>query len=329
MWSQDVFPTAELIEAGEIVGPRTFSTGDPLYSGDRGRQNELTSYEVAAQNIRRLKSWGAVSLKQYLQPRRDQRQWVSDVARAEGLMVTAEGSDLAYNLGMIMDGQTGWEHPMSYAGTYADVARFFGAAEAVYSVTFMVGGSGPWNEEYYFQQEDVGQNEKYMLWMPWRQVLPHSRRRMTRPRSDYSFPLLAQSVADIIAEGGYGAIGAHGQQHGIASHWEVWSAAEAMGPMGALELASRHGAHFLGASADLGSIAEGKLADIIVLNANPLENIRNTLDMRWVMKEGRLYDATTLDEIWPRTRPYGPRPWVNPDALRDDTRSVNYWDNRN
>lgn len=326
MWSQDVFPTGELIEAGEIIGPRTFSTGDPLYSGDRGRQNELTSREITEQNVKRLKSWGAVSLKQYLQPKRNQRQWVSDVARAQGLMVTAEGSDLAYNLGMIMDGQTGWEHPMSYAGTYADVARFFGAAEAVYSVTFMVGGSGPWNEEYYFQQDDVGQNAKYMLWMPWRQVLPHSRRRMTRPKSDYSFPLLAQSLADIIGEGGYGAIGAHGQQHGIASHWEVWSIAEAMGPLGALEVASKHGAYFLGALEDVGTIAVGKLADVIVLNSNPLDDIQNTLDMRWVMKEGRLYDATTLDEIWPRTRPYGPRPWVNPDALRNDVRGVNYWE---
>ncbi len=167
-----------------------------------------------------------------------------------------------------------------------------------------------------------------MRWMPWRQVLPQSRRRMLRPKSDYSFPLLAQSVADIIAEGGYGAIGAHGQQHGIASHWEVWSAAEAMGPMGALELASKHGAYFLGALEDLGTITEGKLADVIVLNSNPLDNIRNTLDMRWVMKEGRLYDAETLDEIWPRARPYGPRPWVNPDALRNDVRGSTYWENR-
>ena len=69
-------------------------------------------------------------------------------------------------------------------------------------------------------------------------------------------------------------------------------------------------------------------ADVIVLNSNPLDDIRNTLDMRWVMKEGRLYDAETLDEIWPRVRPYGPRPWVNPDALRNDVRGSTYWENR-
>ncbi len=330
MWSQDVFPTAELIEAGEIVGPRTFSTGDPLYSGEGARQNELTSYQVAAENIRRLKSWGAVSIKQYLQPRRDQRQWVSDVARKEGLQVTGEGSDLAYNVSTVMDGQPAWEHPMSYAPIYSDAARFFGRAEAIYSITFMVGGSGPWIEEYFFQRMDPGRNEKYMRWMPWRQVVPHSRRRMRRPESDYSGPILAQTLKDIMDEGGHGAIGAHGQQHGIASHWEVWTAAEAMGPLGALELASKEGAYFLGMQDDLGTLAPGKVADLVVLGSNPLEDIRNTLDIEYVMKDGRLYDDDTLDEVWPRQKPYGARWWVDPSALVDDVRSTDYWDsNRN
>ena len=98
-----------MIEAGTLIGPRTFTTGDPLYRGDAARQNDLSSYEITEENIDRLQSWGAVSLKQYMQPRREQRQWVSDIARDRGLMVTSEGGDLAYNLSMIMDGQTAWE----------------------------------------------------------------------------------------------------------------------------------------------------------------------------------------------------------------------------
>jgi hypothetical protein len=65
MWSQNVFPTAEQIESGFAEGPRTFSTGDPLYRGDGERQNEIGSYEIAEQNIARLQSWGAVMVKQY------------------------------------------------------------------------------------------------------------------------------------------------------------------------------------------------------------------------------------------------------------------------
>ncbi|HSM61179.1 MAG TPA: hypothetical protein VK849_10300, partial [Longimicrobiales bacterium] len=205
MWSQIVFTSAELIRAGALVGPRTFSTGDPLYRGDGGRQNELTSYEITEQNVNRLADWGATGIKQYLQPRRDQRQWVSHAARARGLMVTSEGSDLPYNIGMILDGQTAFEHPMSYTPLHEDAARFFGATRAVYSPTFIVGGPGAWNEEYFFQESDVWRDERQQLWMPWRQVIPHTRRRMWRPETDYSFPFIAQGMADVIEHGGGGA----------------------------------------------------------------------------------------------------------------------------
>jgi hypothetical protein len=324
MWSQNIFPTAELIETGDMIGPRTFSTGDPLYSGDAARQNVLSSRDIVQDNVDRLQSWGAVSLKQYMQPRRDQRQWVSDVARARGLMVTAEGGDLNYNLSMIMDGQTGWEHPMSEIPVYKDAAMFFGKAGAVYSPTFVVAGPGPWNIEYFFAESDVWKDPKYRRWMPWRQMMGHLRRRTLRPETDYSFPLLAQGMADIIAQGGYGSIGSHGEQLGLAPQWEVWMAASALGPLGALRVASLHGAHFLGADQDLGSVEVGKLADLIVLNANPLENIRNTMNMRYVMKGGVLHDAATLDEVWPTARPFGPYYWVDEDALRADDRAHDY-----
>ena len=304
MWSENVFPTAEMVEAGLTVGPRAFSSGDPLYRGDGPRQNEISSYEVAEQNIARLQSWGAVSVKQYLQPRRDQRQWISDIARKKGLMVTAEGDSLEYNLSMIMDGQTAWEHPLSYAPLYADATTFFGLAKAVYSPTFVVGGPAAWNEEFFWQEGELWKDEKAKRWLPWQQLVPHTRRRIVRPETDYSFPLIAQAMADIIAKGGYGAIGSHGQQHGIGSHWEIWMAASALGPMGALEVATVHGAHFLGVSKDLGSISSGKLADVVVLNSNPLDNIRNTQDIRWVMKSGVLYDGMTLEEVKsPQARP--------------------------
>ena len=325
MWAQNVFPTAELIEAGRTIGPRSYSSGDPLYRGDAARQNELSSYEAADANVRRLKDWGAVSIKQYQQPRRDQRQWVSDVARREGLMVTAEGGDLYYNLGMIMDGQTGWEHPLSYIPIHGDIAKFFGRAGAYYSPTFVVAGPGPWNIEYFFAESDLWRDAKHRRWMPWRMAFGHLRRRTLRPETDYSYPLIAQGLADIMAEGGHGAIGGHGEHHGLAPHWEVWMAASALGNVGALRLASLEGARFLGAQQDLGSIEQGKLADLLVLDADPVADIRNTLAIGYVMKGGVLYDADTLDEVWPETRAFGPYYWVAEEALRDDVRSIDHW----
>jgi Tol biopolymer transport system component len=327
MWSQNVFSAAEMVKAGTMLGPRTFSTGDPLYNSASPRQNLITSYDVAEENIKRLKSWGAVSIKQYLQPRRNQRQWISDVARKEGLMVTSEGSDLAYNMGMIMDGQTAFEHPMSYMPMYSDMAKFFGKAKAVYSPTFIVGGSGAWNEEYFWNESSVWSQEKQRRWMPWRQLV-NTIRPIKRADTDYSFPLVAQGMADIIAEGGYGSIGSHGQQHGIGSHWEIWMAAAGTGNHGALDVATRQGAYFLGVEDDLGSLEAGKLADLLVLNSNPIDNIRNTMDLNMVMKGGVLYNSDTLDQVWPKAEPFGPYYWVDEEIYRTGDIPVDNYDKK-
>jgi Tol biopolymer transport system component len=322
MWSQNVFPTAQMIEAGMMIGPRTYSTGDPLYSGDGPRQNELSSLAVAEHNVLRLQSWGAITMKQYMQPRRDQRQWVSDIARRLGLRVTAEGGDIEYDLSMIMDGQTGWEHAWGYVPVYGDIAKFFGRAHAFYSPTFNVAGPSSWNEDYWYAESDVFADPKLQSWTPWQMLIPQTRRRMLRPATDYSFPLIARGLADIIEEGGSGAIGSHGQQHGLGAHWEIWMAASAMGPMGALELATLRGASFIGIDHDAGSLAGGKLADLLVLNGNPLDDIRQTRNIQYVMKGGVMYDAMSLDEVWPATTPYGTHWWVNPDALKADRKSI-------
>jgi imidazolonepropionase-like amidohydrolase len=99
-------------------------------------------------------------------------------------------------------------------------------------------------------------------------------------------------------------------------------ASSALGPMGALEVASLHGARFIGKEKDLGSIEVGKLADFMVLNANPLVDIRNTADIQFVVKGGVVYDDETLDEVWPRQRKYGVGHWVIPDALKQDDKPI-------
>ncbi|MFN8582003.1 MAG: amidohydrolase family protein [Gemmatimonadaceae bacterium] len=322
MWSQNLFPTAEMVEAGLVVGPRVYTTGDPLYAGDGQRQEDFTSAAIAEAGIVKLKSWGAVSLKQYQQPRRDQRQWVMEAARKHGLQVTSENGDLEYTLGMIMDGHTGFEHPLSYTPLYSDVTTFLGKAQATYSPTFMVGGPGPWNEEYWYQESEAWKDPKTRRFMPWVTYVPQTRRRILRPETDYSFSWIAQAVADVIAAGGYGAIGAHGQHNGLGSHWETWMAASAAGPMGALEIASLFGARFIGKEQDLGSLEVGKLADFMVLNRNPLDNIRNTTDIKYVVKGGVVYDDDTLDEIWPVAKSYGTPYWLMPDMLKSDVKPV-------
>lgn len=322
-WAQDVFSSAELIDSGQTIGPRTFSSGMGIWSGDSPYHNEITSYEDAEHEVKRLASWGAITMKQYTLPTREQRQWVTEAARKLGVKVTAEGEDNVYDLGMIMDGHTGFEHNAGYVPLYQDVTKFIAQARAVYSATIIVvGPDSAYGDQYFYQQSDVWRDPKLRQWEPWDFLIPGVRERTLRPVTDYGFPLLAQGVADVRAYGGFGTIGSHGQYHGIGSHWEVWMMATAMDPISALEVATMDGAHFLGAEKDLGSISVGKIADLVILNSNPLDNIRNTADIQYVMKAGVLYDAKTLDQVWPRHEAYGDHYWVNGEQLRDDNRSI-------
>lgn len=236
--------------------------------------------------------------------------------------------DLNHKLGMVMDGHTGGEHVTVQAPMYGDMTTFLGKAHYFYSHTPLVSGFAGWNEEYFWQESPIWLDPKQEKWVPWRQLIPHTRRFIMRPETDYSKDIMAQQIADIIAAGGYSAVGSHGQQAGLGSHWDVWMVAKAVGNMTALEIASMHGASFLGMQDDLGSITVGKLADLMVLNTNPLDNIRNTADIRYVMKAGTLYDAGSLDEIWPRARPYGDNYWYVPEMYRQDTKAVGTWDKR-
>ena len=317
------FPVAELVRAGRMAGPRMYATGEVLLP-----QAPLTgppNYAEAEHLVRRIASQGGISVKIYLTPRRDQRQMISEAARKFGLSVTNEGADLYHNVGAILDGNTGFEHPLHYLPMWNDAIQFFARTRAVYSPTLIVASAGSWLEEYYQSRSDLWNDEKQRRFMPWRN-LARRINHAVKPKTEYPFPLMMEAVADLLRAGGQASIGGHGEQWGLDSHWEVWGYAEALDPIEALEMASLGGAYMAGLEDDLGSIETGKLADLIILNSNPLEAIANTIDIAYVMKGGRLFNDDTLDEVWPKTRPYGVPPWLEEEVYRTDTRSVSHWD---
>jgi Tol biopolymer transport system component len=318
--SQEVFSTAETTETGGIVGPRLFSTGDPIFSMDGPDWQEIATREDARDRVQQLAAWGAVTVKEYQLRRRQHWQWVFEAAREFGVRVTSESVSFEEILTRVMDGTIGFEHALGFLPQYGDIGTFLGKAGVFYSPTF----SPSWpeyapNKELFLARLDPDQEAKLRRFLPPSYLLPRLQARQVRPETAYPFPFIAEGLADVIAAGGGGAIGSHGEMHGLGSHWEIWMAASALGSHGALELASLHGARFLGAERDLGTLTVGKLADLLVLEKNPLEDIRNTTSLRWVMKGGTLYEAETLDEVWPEAKAYGGFPWHSPHRFIQST----------
>jgi hypothetical protein len=322
------FPIGELVEAGRLVGPRTYSTGVALTCGPHSPIRQIETYDDAARIVNTLADMGALSLKDYKQCTRRQRQMLTVASQRRGVTLTSENSDLVYILGLIMDGHTGWEHPLQYVPIYSDVARFIGQAGAHYSPDLILSDYPQGNAlEYWLGVDDLWRDEKVLEWNPWQRVAAR-RSFVKKPPREFMFPVLAHGAADIMRAGGRVAVGAHGEQPGLGTHWELWTLGVAMTPLEVLTAATMHSAHFLGLEHDLGSIANGKIADLVVLNSNPLDDLRNTTDIALVMKAGTLYDAGTLDRVWPERVPYGPHPWTNDFIRRTDLRGDEYWDRR-
>jgi len=306
--SLDVFAQAEMIEANQMLGPRVFSSGDVLYGGQQADYfAEVNDQDDARRQVRRMKAYGARMIKVYQQPRRDQRLWFAEACREQKMLLTAEGAgELFTDLSMAIDGYTAFEHSLPVE-LYEDVVRLIAESKTHYTPTLLVSYGGPWGEQYFWQTRNPHADEKLNRFTPHLTIDPKARRFPWITPEEYHFPVIARGVARVAHAGGNVSLGAHGQLQGLGVDWELWAmAGEGDGTSGqaltnheALKAATIMAADKIGFSPDLGSIETGKLADLVVLNANPLEDIHATADLQWVMKDGRLYDASSMNGEWP------------------------------
>jgi imidazolonepropionase-like amidohydrolase/Tol biopolymer transport system component len=306
--TRTVFTNAELIRSGAKLGPRVFSTGTILYGAETPFKSVVETYEDALSHLRRQKAAGAFSVKSYNQQRRDSRQMIIKAAREIEMMVVPEGGSLLYmNQTHVLDGHTGVEHSLPVPRIYKDTIQLFARSKAGYTPTLIVGYGGLFGEEYWYQHTNVWEHEQLLRFVPREVVDARSRRRPMAPADDFNHVLIAQGAKQIADAGGMVLLGAHGQLQGLGAHWELWMLQQGgMTPMEALRAATIDGARYLGLDGDIGSLDKGKLADLVVLDRNPLENIRNSESLSMVMLNGRLYDAKTLNEIGNRPRPRRP-----------------------
>ncbi|NQV37602.1 MAG: PD40 domain-containing protein [Candidatus Marinimicrobia bacterium] len=295
-----IFANSERQKAGKLLAPRIFSTGTILYGAQTDFTAEINSLEDARSHLKRIKAFGGFSVKSYNQPRRDQRQQVLKAARELNMLVVPEGgSTFQHNLNMIVDGHTGIEHSLPVSPLYRDVAELFSASHVGYTPTLVVSYGGLWGENYWYQHQNVFEHEHLQQFMP-QALLDQKRRRKMVEDDDYNFIENAKAAKTLLDAGVIVNNGAHGQLAGLGVHWEMWMMAQGgMTPLEALEVSTLNGAKYIGMENDIGSLSVGKLADLIILNKNPLENIQNSDSVEMVMLNGRLYNAKTLAQVAP------------------------------
>lgn len=311
--SEFVFAQSELVKAGMMVGPRVFSTGTILYGADGDFKAVINSFDEAKSALSRTQAFGAFSVKSYNQPRREQRQMVIEAARELKMEVVPEGGSFFYhNLSMILDGHTTIEHNIPIAPLYKDVVELWRRAGTANTPTLIVSYGSLSGEYYWYQHTNVWEKERLLRFTPRPVIDTRSRHRIMAPEEEYvnGHILVSKSLKKLADAGVTINMGAHGQLQGLGAHWEIWMMAQGgMTPMEALRTATANPAKSLGFDKYIGSLKPGKLADMLVMDKNPLDNIYNTESIRYTMVNGRLYDAETMKEIGNDARPQGKFYW--------------------
>jgi hypothetical protein len=224
---------------------------------------------------------------------------VIEAASELQMMVVPEGgSTFFWNMSMILDGHTGIEHSLPVSPLYKDVITLFSKSHTGYTPTLIVSYGGIMGENYWYSRTKVWEDERLLTYVPRSIVDARSRRRMMVEEDDWNHIDNAKAAKVLMDAGTKVQLGAHGQLQGLGAHWELWMFVQGgMTPLQAIRCATLSGAQYIGLDNDLGSLEPGKLADLIVMDKSPLENIRNSESIHYVMKNGRLYDAATMNQV--------------------------------
>jgi Tol biopolymer transport system component len=299
--SNDMFAYQDLVDSGDILGQRAFSTGPGVFSDNNFESME----EVKGVLTKYRKYYGTHNIKSYIVGNRKQREYMVQAAKDLEMMPTTEGGlDLKLDLTHVIDGFHGNEHTLPITPLFKDVLQIFAQSGIAETPTLIVNYGGPFGEDYWFENTEVHDSAKLNRFVPHRVLDERTKRRPGWFRKDeYAFPKLSAQMAKLERAGGLVGVGSHGEMQGIGYHWELWMLASGgMTPMEVLRCATVNGSKIIGRPAEIGSIEPGKLADLLIMDKSPLEDIHNTNTIHWVMKNGELFEGDTLNQVWPEQK---------------------------
>ena len=303
--SIDMLAYEDLVDAGVITGSRIHSTGPAVFSF-----HNFQSLAEVEDVVRRYRDhYRTRNIKMYRTGNRRIRQWVAMAAESLGMLPTTEGA-LAMKLGLtqVLDGFPGVEHELAALPLARDVVELMARSGVSYTPTLII-SAGPDAKDFFITRQDPWRDPKINRFWPDFAIDKKLREAPWHALEEYSFPRAAADAAKILRAGGMVAVGSHGDIPGLGLHWEMQALAMGgMQPMEILLAATMNSAKAIGRHGEFGSIQSGKYADLVILQQDPRIDIANTLAISHVMKNGRLYDGDTLDEVWPRARKL-PRPF--------------------
>lgn len=307
----NIYDMADYIEIGEAIGPRIYTTGPGVFAGIG-----LEDLDTTKHFIKKYKdAWDTNTLKQYVCGDRMTRQWVALACAEHGITPTTEGAlDVKMGMTEIADGFTGHEHNFPIFEMYDDMIRFLAETKTYYTPTLIVTYGAPAGEGWFYTRTDVANDPKLRRFTPAPLVDALTRRKTDwYLPEEYGFSRAAQFCKQLVEAGGRVSLGSHGQLQGLGAHWELWMIGSGgMSTHDAWKCATIFGAEAIGMDEELGSIEVGKFADLIVFDKDPLAKLENSLGMKYVMKNGELFMAETMDQVWPVAKKLPPQYWQKP-----------------
>jgi Tol biopolymer transport system component len=304
-----VITYGDRLRSGDLLGPRLFGTGQGVFSGE-----QIRTLQRAREVVKRYAEFFETqTLKQYLAGNRRTRQLVVMATREMGLSPTTEGAgDFKMSITEMLDGYAGHEHAYEIYPLFKDVALLSAASGITYTPTLLVAYGGPENKYFMIARENAYDDPRLRRFTFQPDLARRTRAATWTPEDEFTYKGVAGAAATIVKHGGMVGVGAHHEVQGIGTPWDLILLSGGGMPLhDVLRVGTIFGAISIGLDRDLGSVEAGKLADLIVLDANPLANIRNIMKIKYVMRNGQLFESETLDEVWPRQQKLSPPWWLN------------------